>query len=546
MFRKLWLLASIFTIQQVIAAHHPAYTPDDQSSTSSSLTVAAVSRYTEEKPVAAPSAACCSSFFGSFCGKAAAQAAFEAEYIDIIDPKFSVMPTPWKSRGDVFNNATALKHLLAKSKFTQRLPVINRTSQTVSLLVNGRDNAHENISLSFNIATHKFIFLDLASYDLIQLKEGSFGHLNIFSQNSTILLSIEMEQPLLFPRPLAPFNFIPDTAAALARSLGIDAKTKTKIEQYSGHVGYLRHILCRDEKINPDDLYLQRQRLYNLNKLEALFRSSLPSMPRIEQNLFSVWLTNPSSPIEPQDQYIDLALKSSAINPPSDGWNHYFVVQDTALFPSTKKRLAATAVQLISYQELLGQLELQTEFEQAMEECRFAMASDILRVELIKKRGGAYLDIDLITLQSLKPLFYMYDSLFGIEPMSEFVGNAFMAAHQGHPIMSEMIRLIKRNFALKNSLDKSFYSSAALDDGFNTIVQTGPGVSTVAFYNAAGSSGRRDILMPPEIFYPAESLVRPEFRIPELGSHIDLTSATLHLWRTTWAGATGKKNGCRG
>ena len=67
---------------------------------------------------------------------------------------------------------------------------------------------------------------------------------------------------------------------------------------------------------------------------------------------------------------------------------------------------------MISYQDLIGSLELESEFNQSITECRFAMASDILRVELLKAKGGAYLDIDLVTLQSLKPLFYLYDSIF--------------------------------------------------------------------------------------------------------------------------------------
>ena len=191
---------------------------------------------------------------------------------------------------------------------------------------------------------------------------------------------------------------------------------------------------------------------------------------------------------------------------------------------------------------------MQDSFDAILAKKKFAMASDLLRVEILHKMGGAYLDIDLLTLQSLKPLFYLYDSLFGIEPMSEFVGNAFMAASAGHPIMREMLDLMARNFQFKAEGKTAFYSSSVVDDndGFNTILQTGPCMTTVAVFNKSGVDGRRDFLAPSELFYPAVTSVRPETRIPDINDAVGLGSATLHLWRTTWAGAAGKENGCNG
>ena len=429
--------------------------------------------------------------------------------------------------------------MLEKSKVSGNVIFINKSEEPVTLIVSGRNYFQEYSRTTLRISNGFYKNCNLSCYESIELEDPVRACLNIFSRDDRIIFSIESEPQLLFPRPLESFSFIPRIPVAS------DLEKGTKLAQYFEHVGYLRSVLCPQEGINSDDLYMQRERLYQIHKLESLFCEPLPSDPRIEKNLFSVWLTNLGDPKEPKEQYVNMAIKSSKMHPASDGWKHYFVVQNPDLLPQTKIKLASSEVQLVSYQDLIGSLELEPEFNESIAKCRFAMASDILRVALLKEKGGAYLDIDLVTLQSLKPLFYLYDSIFGIEPMSEFVGNAFMAASRDHPILNEMIRLMRRNFQYKHS-KQAFYSAAATDDAFNTIVQTGPGVLTAAFYNASSCEGKRDILMPPEMFYPAESLVRPEFRIKRLDSRIGINSATLHLWRTTWAGEAGKENGCLG
>jgi len=534
MLSKKWFLVSTFVIQQLIAAHHPAYVLLEDSATPVPKQYE-MEEVDAQKTTLSTVCSCC----GFLCSVLPAEEDAEKEYIEIAEPQVSIMPIAWRAKYDIFDNTNALKYLLEKSKLTGTISFVNKTDELLTLVVSGRNHRQEYLRTTLIISKGNYRNCNLSLYESIELGESSRAFLNIFSQNDKIILSLEKEPQLLFPRPLEPFNFIPRLLAAS------DLEKGPKVAQYFDHVGYLKSVLCPQEGIDPIDLYLQRERLYNRNKLEALFSESLPSAPRIEQNLFSVWLTNAKNPQEPKEQYVNLALKSSEIHHQSAGWNHYFVVQDPDLFPLTKAKLASTNVRLISYQDLIGPLELESEFNQSVAECRFAMASDILRVELLKAKGGGYLDIDLVTLQSLKPLFYLYDSLFGIEPMSEFVGNAFMAASRGHPITNEMIRLMRRNFQYKHS-NPNFYSAAAIDDGFNTIVQTGPGVLTTAFYNAASCEERRDILMPPEMFYPAESLARPEFKIKRLDSRIGINSATLHLWRTTWAGEAGKENGCLG
>ncbi len=506
----------------------------------------------------------------------------QAVFVELSDLPFVKMPKEWQARGDVFNDSAALLLLLEKSKIKGKIAAVNRTKSPVNLLLTKKVPDQEGSKPScLSIAAGRYKDLEISSVDAIDSISVDSGYLNVVSEQGRCFLTVETEQPLLFPRVLAPFRFVPDLAEAEKKAVEYDERAKKeegstysealkqrakKIREYVGHIGYLRWAVARDEwvkgskEFGSDKLYLplykQRESLYADFCLERMLESAaiaLPLTPRIPLNLFSIWLTNQENPVEPKEEYIDLLLRSAVANPAKEGWSQYFVVQDfvlenSDLFKKTREKLAGSGVTLTSYEKLIGKLELQDSFDAIVTKKKFAKASDLLRVEILHKLGGGYLDIDLLTAQSLKPLFYMYDSLFGLEPMSEFVGNAFMAARVGHPVMREMLDLMARNFRFKAEGNTAFYSASVLDekDGFDTILQTGPCSTTVAFFNKAGTGGNRDILMPPEMFYPSDSPERPEFGIPGIDEPISIAAATHHLWRTTWAGAAGKDNGCNG
>ncbi len=506
----------------------------------------------------------------------------QAVFVELSDLPFVKMPKDWQARGDVFNDPAALLLLLEKSKIKGKIATVNRTKSPVNLLLTKKVTDQEGSkSSNLSIAAGRYKDLEFASVDSIESLTVDSGYLNVVSEQGRCFLTVEAEQPLLFPRVLAPFRFVPDLGEAEKMAIQYEERAKKeegstyseslkqrakKIREYVGHIGYLRWAVARDEwvkgskEFGSDKLYLplykQRESLYADFCLERMIESAaiaLPITPRIPLNLFSIWLTNQENPVEPKEEYIDLLLRSAAANPAKEGWSQYFVVQDfvlenSDLFKKTREKLNGSGVTLTSYEKLIGKLELQDSFDEIVAKKKFAKASDLLRVEIVHKLGGGYLDIDLLTAQSLKPLFYMYDSLFGLEPMSEFIGNAFMAARAGHPVMREMLDLMGRNFRFKAEGNTAFYSASVLDekDGFDTILQTGPCSTTVAFFNKAGTGGNRDILMPPEMFYPSDSSERPEFGIPGIDEPISIGAATHHLWRTTWAGAAGKDNGCNG
>ncbi|MEI7494200.1 MAG: hypothetical protein WCJ92_06355 [Alphaproteobacteria bacterium] len=465
-----------------------------------------------------------SSIFQAFC------AAQEAPYVHLLltESRSIRLPSVWVGRDDVINATQDLQALLEKSKLTGNLPITNNTTLPISAHISGMQTEAVEIDVTIE-AGQTLTTLNLLRYKAITLNAESHGFLNVNSTPGGFELSIEPTPVLLFPRSLAPFSFAP----LKKNILSLGGQTR-EIEKYHGHIYFFEKYICKAEGIVPTALYAQRQRLYEENKLESIIERPLPATPRIPLNLFSIWLTNPTAPREPDPDLIEMAKASSRNNHRADGWNYYFLVQDPALLPRTVEALSGTDIQVVSFTDLLGPLEAQAEFDESVAECNFGKASDILRVEAITKMGGAFLDIDLQVFQSLKFYFYAYNSLFGLEPMTEFLGNAFMAASANHPVMQEIIRLIKRNFAIKKSGDRKFYSEISSYDEQNTILRTGPCVTTVAFYNAAGRGDNIDIAMPPEVLFPGKTSQRPESVLPTLEDPMNLATATLHLWKNTW------------
>ncbi len=455
-----------------------------------------------------------------------------------------VMPHAWIERSDVFNAEEDLKALLSKSKVSGVLPIKNNTSAPVSVRAFGRQGPEEiEIDLTIN-ASEIIATLNLSSYENFILSAESFGFIDFYSIEGRFEISIESQPMLLFPRQLKPFSFTPERTSTIS---GFDENRQSEIKQYRGHLNFLERYVCKYEGIKFTDLFQHRETLYNTNRLEKIIETPLSSTSRIPLNLFSIWLTNPDAPVEPDLKFIEMAKESAKRNRRIDGWNYYFLVKDPSLLPQTVAALADTDIQLIAYTDLLGPLELATEFAEALAENNFGEASDILRVEALRQMGGGYLDIDLQVFQSLKPYFYFYDSVFGVEPMTEFIGNAFMACTANHPVMVALTGLIKRNCTLvrektnsqptrtKEEFDqiKSFYANLFAKHKSNTLFTTGPCAATVAFYQAAGKS-TTDIALPPEALYPGKTLRRPEFDIPNVADSIGLSSACLHLWRKTW------------
>ncbi|HZW61714.1 MAG TPA: glycosyltransferase [Candidatus Babeliales bacterium] len=116
--------------------------------------------------------------------------------------------------------------------------------------------------------------------------------------------------------------------------------------------------------------------------------------------------------------------------------------------------------------------------------------SDILRLEMVEKFGGLYVDVDFECKASFEQLHRCYDFYTGLQPISinaVVLGIALFASIPHHPVLQDYIANIANNS--KHRL---------------VIERTGPIAFTRSFWHSAGKNGLLDIAFPASYFYPTE------------------------------------------
>ncbi len=389
-----------------------------------------------------------------------------------------------------------------------------------------------------------------------------FLNLTSIAHDVTVL-SIDDVQMLVYPRPAQTFNFVPTLFEPIAELPDWVRNNADKIiklcpqyppnddmssidfrKEFDNHIITIAYLIGPQEGIKDvRELYEKRAELYNLYNFN-IFPRQLPALgaPRIPLITHTIWLTNPAKPVEfPEESYMKWALQSAELMPACEGWKHYLWVQNKKLLPKTAKKLKHTGLEIkeiyedCCFDELkdLPKFGTRKIFEKALSECRFGMASDIFRLEVLKRMGGIYKDTDYIFAQNPYLFMHMYDSFYGIEPMSTFLCNALMAAKPKHPITKAAIKLIKRNFDPREAPD--YVLDIPEDDGYLTIASTGPIVTMLAFHTAAGLDGNHDIAFPPEVLYPAKIPgMYPQKEIVTEDDALTEHSVGRHLWQGAW------------
>ena len=426
-------------------------------------------------------------------------------------------------------------------------------------------------------------------YNLDRFEPNDHFYINV-SSTTPFELTLNSSQRLIFPRKLGGFNFVPHAFYPLlesskhhewvkeARFGSFKSEPAFILEgvphfksaqglyhphynpdppcheeefkkQFDCHLVFLTQVQCVQEAILPASLlFEQRHSLYEENKFNPLLSLSLESSssyfslfghphakPRIPLTTHRIWLTNPKAPQELPNRYFNWASESMVTMPASQGWTHNLWIQDKALLPETvveaKKR--GINIKVIS-KNLLKKPQGIKIFEDSLSKNKFGQASDILRCMILNQEGGIYPDTDYLITQS--PLFfnYLYDFYAGIEPMSAFVANSYIASKPGHPIIKKALALMERNFT---ELAPEYIQTIDETSGFKTIQLTGPGMFTTAVFKGAGQRGNRDIIFPPEVLYPIEGqqiYPAPAALVVKPGQPMPAQSGGAHFWEGSW------------
>ena len=250
---------------------------------------------------------------------------------------------------------------------------------------------------------------------------------------------------------------------------------------------------------NPQELNTFFTRVYDQNKLNKLEFSSVPRIPKI---FHQIWVGKKPFPEDYKK------WQESWQHVP--GWEYkLWTDKEVETLPLTNRDL----------------------YEQ---EKSMGARADILRVEILYREGGVYVDTDF---ECLKPEMFdvlncNYDFYAGITPVDAKVlllNNALIGSVQGHPILKGCIDSLKH---------------IRRGPGFMDVVARGPALFTSMAYKFGGHECR-DIFFPPTVFYPLliSSRTKPQF--VKLGTKsADLEaikkqimrpeSVAVHYWEGAW------------
>ena len=76
-------------------------------------------------------------------------------------------------------------------------------------------------------------------------------------------------------------------------------------------------------------------------------------------------------------------------------------------------------------------------------------AADIVRVEILERFGGIYLDIDSLCLESIENEFFMKKDFFAVMENEDRIANGVIGSIKEHPILKKYIKKIKEKRVIK-------------------------------------------------------------------------------------------------
>lgn len=356
-----------------------------------------------------------------------------------------------------------------------------------------------------------------------------------FTKDGYLQISVERVQDLYFLHQYHHFDFTSKKFTnEQLNDPAISDEEKAFRREFNGSYDYTDFV-GRQEGLSLNEIDRQRRALYTRNNIASLLKQDPNLMDsttyRIPLVTHKIWVTSDANPKDPSPQYIKWLENSIEHNMPSQGWTHYFWIESKEKLPKLAKLLENHPTITLRELKDLDTAKFLTGdlYKTSIKENKFGKATDIIRLELLRMFGGYYLDTDYELFQSLLLYSKAYDMIVGLEPMSVYLCNAFIGASPNHPVINKALEMIKRNLS-KNAPD---YVKNAPNNGFKTIVETGPFMFTIAFALAA-DKGTKDIVLPPQTIYPARADEYPKKQVVTPDGKIPAQAIGAHYWNTAW------------
>lgn len=464
------------------------------------------------------------------------------------------------------NNSHEFQRLIDKVKLSKEVKLSNDTGQDAHIraVLAKKDNEimtfHVQLKAhtSFSVEPPQDWYLqkvDVTTSQRLSLKPTTHN-LSLHRRKKGGRKIVLNEKPAIaFPLPLGDFTFFPRFLLREFKESDKEYHDHTRPvpsnlterfkKEYDDNLAYLIYAACPGEKVSHIDFFKHRQEMYERNRLEKLF-THLTDAPdkvslKIPQRIHKVWLTNPDDPRELPENYIAWAESTVKSCPPGEGWKTYLWVQDGDLLPDTMKKIKEMGVKVGLVGKLTATVEESQVLINAIKAKKFGVASDFARAMIIREKGGIYTDTDYVLSQSPIVLCKTYNFFAGLEPMSSFVGNACFGASKNHPIITKYIELMVRNYSER--LVPGYIKKIPDNDGFKTILLTGPSPFGFAIFHAANKDGNVDIIFPPKMLYPTPVNDYPQKVVVKDGDPLPEESLGKHFWETAWNRPTFGSNG---
>jgi hypothetical protein len=428
----------------------------------------------------------------------------------------------------LINNRTGSNHKIRvilepeKSRFNNPF-VVNRSSFGI---VNLKDYAEATIK----------------KIELLKKDQNDSPFLNVkIDFEGKISISIEPTKKYPIIDIISPFDFIIKP---------IPEKSKEYPKWFIDHFNPIctqMSAVAQEEGFSMEDFLKSRNTSY-MASLSTRENITAIALDKVQLNRFSrpsripaithhIWLTNLSAPKEIPEVFIPWIKSYEDSNSHSEGWKHYIWVQDKNTPPVSGSHLTMLKGANFEFKEIATEfgfegLTLQSEFESCVKDRKFGQASDLLRLEILNRFGGVYVDMDSEAFNSMTPLVMECDFFASVEAFSLYVGNAIIGAKAGHEIIKQNLKLIKRNLNPLTEPDyvKNFGS-------IKTVAATGPISLSVAFYLYLQNNPQNiaDVLFSPDPFYMNFQERYPSPDAPKYVEGRKLHPAwAAHYWLNSW------------
>ncbi|MEI6789991.1 MAG: glycosyltransferase [Myxococcaceae bacterium] len=233
---------------------------------------------------------------------------------------------------------------------------------------------------------------------------------------------------------------------------------------------------------------------------QSVFKENLVTDSKIPKILHIVWLSDPKKPAGLKKKDLDLVEKKIKILSGNSNWEFYFWSNIAAEnLGETSELIQRHGVQIKKIEDLKSPLV--RIFDQLIDDKKFVVVSDIVRILAVLEFGGFYTDNDYELFRSLDENYLKFDSIFSLGIVKDsHLQNAFFAAKKEHPILGAAHRLMVRNFLgvsiTGEKINVPEYVSSMGDYFSQVIVITGPWMLSLAFDIGANISGNHDLVLP--------------------------------------------------